>query len=314
MEPQYETRQNRKRKRFRLGSKLFLLMIILLLGAGIYLFFQYQQGQDIASETEIEPEEFTGDEDNSGFQNILVLGVDSRGEAQSRTDTMMMVTHDRENNEVKITSFMRDIYADIPGYQSYKLNTAYYLGGVELLGETIRSMFGVEIHNYALVDFKSFETLVDIAAPGGVEIDVEREMSEKIGVSLSPGVQELTGQELLGYARFRADDEGDFGRVRRQQQVIAALKDELISVSAIPKLPKLAGAAQGYVQTDMSVADQVKLATQLATGGSGEIERLTIPIEGGYQYANYPQAGSVLEIDLMKNRQALEEFLSQPLD
>ncbi|ANU17259.1 transcriptional regulator [Planococcus maritimus] len=314
MEPQYETRQARKRRKFRPAGKLFLLLILLLIGTGIYFFIQYQQGQDIAGETEIEPEPFEGDENNSGYQNILVLGVDSRGEAQSRTDTMMMVTHDRENNEVKITSFMRDIYADIPGYQSYKLNTAYYLGGVDLLASTLRDMFGVEIHNYALVDFQSFETLVDIAAPNGVEIDVEREMSEKIGVTLSPGVQELNGQELLGYARFRSDNEGDFGRVRRQQQVIAALKDELISVSSIPKLPKLAGAAQAYVQTDMPLVDQIKLATQLGTGGSGEIERLTIPVEGGYSYANYPQAGSVLEIDIEQNRRALEQFLSQPLN
>ncbi|WP_404466363.1 LCP family protein [Planococcus rifietoensis] len=314
MEEQYETRQTRKRRRFRPRGKLFLLLIILLLGAGIYFFIQYQQGQNIAGETEIEPEPFAGDADNSGYQNILVLGVDSRGEEQSRTDTMMMVTHDRENNEVKITSFMRDIYADIPGYQSYKLNTAYYLGGVDLLASTLREMFGVEIHNYALVDFTSFETLVDIAAPSGVEIDVEKEMSEKIGVTLSPGVQNLNGQELLGYARFRSDNEGDFGRVRRQQQVIAALKDELISVSSIPKLPKLAGAAQGYVQTDMPLVDQIKLATQLGTGGSGEIERLTIPVEGGYSYANYPQAGSVLELDIEQNRRVLEEFLSQPLN
>lgn len=314
MEQQYETRQGRKRKRFRPRGKILLLLIVLLLGAGIYFFIQFQQGQNIARETEIEPEEFTGDENNSGYQNILVLGVDSRGEAQSRTDTMMLVTHDRENNDVKITSLMRDIYADIPGYQSYKLNTAYYLGGVELLGETIREMFGVEIHNYALIDFTSFETLVDIAAPGGVEIDVEKEMSEKIGVTLMPGVQNLNGQELLGYARFRADSEGDFGRVRRQQQVLAALKDELISVSAIPKLPKLAGAAQAYVQTDMALVDQIKLGTQLARGGGSEIERLTIPIEGGYADANYPHAGAVLELDLERNRQALAEFLSQPLD
>ncbi len=314
MEQQNQTRQNRKRKRFRLGGKLFLLLIFLLLGAGVYFFMQYQQGQTIADETKAEPEQFTGDENNTGYQNILVLGVDARGEEQSRTDTMMLVTHDRENNEVKVTSLMRDIYAEIPGYQSYKLNTAYYLGGVELLGETLRNMFGIEIHNYALIDFTSFEELVDMAAPGGVEIDVEKEMSEKIGVTLTPGVQKLSGQELLGYARFRADNEGDFGRVRRQQQVLAALKEELISVSSIPKIPKLAGAAQGYVQTDMAVVDQIKLATQLATGGSNEIERLTIPIDNGYSNVNYPHAGAVLELDLEKNRQALAEFLSQPLD
>ena len=176
---------------------------------------------------------------------------------------MMLVAHNKETNDVKVVSFMRDIFAEIPGYQSYKLNTAYYLGGVDLLADTLRNMFGVEIQHYALVDFSSFEKLVDIAAPNGVEIDVEKDMSENIGVSLTQGEQRLNGKELLGYARFRADNEGDFGRVRRQQQVLAALKEEMISISAIPKFPKLAGAAQGYVQTDMPVLDQVKLATCL---------------------------------------------------
>lgn len=302
----------RKKRRFKKRSILYILLLLMLV-FGAYFFMQYQSGKKLAEDSDLPEVEFNNDEDNEGFENILVLGVDSRGEVNSRTDTMMLVSHNKETDDVKVVSFMRDIYAAIPGYQSYKLNTAYYLGGVDLLADTLRSMFGIEIQHYALVDFTSFETLVDIAAPGGVEIDVEKDMSELIGVSLTQGNQTLNGKELLGYARFRADNEGDFGRVRRQQQVIAALKEEMISISSVPKLPKLAGAAQGYVQTDMPMLDQVKMATDLATGGVGEVERLTIPVEGSYSYGRYPQAGSVLDINLEENRQALSEFLNQSL-
>ncbi|MDN7243925.1 LCP family protein [Planococcus shenhongbingii] len=307
------TRKRRKKKRLRFRGVL-LLLFIAVAAAGIYAFLQFQSGYKIAEDTEQQPVEFNGDPENGEFQNILIVGVDSRGEEKSRSDTMMLLSHDKKTDEVKLTSFMRDIYADIPGYQSYKLNTAYYLGGADLLADTLRGMFGVEIHHFAQIDFSNFEQLVDIAAPNGVEVDVEKDMSKNIGVTLEQGVQHLNGKELLGYARFRADEEGDFGRVRRQQQALAALKDELISVSAIPKYPKLAGAVQGYIQTDVSTSDQVKLAAQLAMSGGGELERLTIPVKNSYSFQSYSHAGSVIEMDLEQNKQALSEFLSQPLN
>ncbi|RNF40417.1 LCP family protein [Planococcus salinus] len=305
-------RERRKKKRFRFRG-IFLLLFLLIIAAGIYAFIQFQIGYQQADDPAKEQISFSGDEENGDYENILLLGVDSRGEEKSRTDTMMLLSHNKETNELKATSFMRDIYADIPGYQSYKLNTAFYLGGVDLLADTLRSTFGVEIHHYAVIDFKSFESLIDIAAPNGVEVDVEKDMSEKIGVTLTKGVQKLNGQELLGYARFRADSEGDFGRVRRQQQVIAATKEEVLGISALPRLPKLAGAAQGFVQTDMPVSDQMKLAAQLAISGNSEVERLTIPIKDSYRFNSYSHAGSVIEMDIEQNKQALSEFLSQPL-
>lgn len=304
----------RKKKRLRLRG-IFLLLFLAIAAIGIFIFMQYQSGYKLAeNNTEIEPVNFQADPENPDYTNILVMGIDSRGEEKSRTDTMMLLSHNKKTDEVKLASFMRDIYADIPGYQSYKLNTAYYLGGTDLLADTLRNMFGVEIHHYAMVDFANFEQMVDIAAPNGVEIDVEKDMSEKIGVSLEQGVQVLNGKELLGYARFRADNEGDFGRVRRQQQVLAAMKDAFISPAAIPQYPKLAGAVNGYIQTDLTTAAQVKLAIQLALSGGSDLERLTVPVEGSYSYGNYSHAGSVLDIDLEQNRNALSEFLSQPLD
>lgn len=311
-----QRRSQRKRRKFRMGRLFFIIFIFLLIGMLVFSIFQYKAGLELASQNEIPKEDFVGDSinvKNQSIENILVLGVDTRGEEKSRTDTMMLVSWNKETNKVKVVSFMRDIYAQIPGYESYKLNTAYYLDGVQLVKDTITGMFGVPIHHYALIDFNSFESLVDIIAPNGVEMNVEKAMSEKIGVSLEPGLQHLNGKELLGYARFRADSEGDFGRVARQQKVIEALKDEVLSPGNVVHYPKFAGAMQGYVQSDYSTAEEVKKVLSMAFNGGVDIEKMVIPIENSYQFGFYPHAGSVIDIDLEQNKQALSDFLEMPL-
>ena len=233
-ERQIPTRRKRK-KRLRIGRVLTLFLVLVLIIGGIYTVLQYSAGYKMANKEVDLTIDFEGDKLRKGErENILVLGVDSRGQKQARSDTMMLVSWDKQDNDVKMISFMRDIYADIPDHQSYKLNTAYYLGGVQLLKNTINQMFDLPVHHYALIDFSSFESLVDILAPNGVPMNVEKDMSEKIGVSLVKGQQNLTGKELLGYARFRADAEGDFGRVERQQKVMEALKNELLSIENLP--------------------------------------------------------------------------------
>lgn len=314
MEEQRERRyQPVMKKKLRYGRFILTLFVLALLAIGAYSFFQFQAGKQLAQEAGlIEPDTtFVGDTQSGGIENFLLLGVDSRGEEQSRTDTMMLVSWNKDTDEVKLISFMRDIYATIPGYQNYKLNTAYYLGGAQLAKDTISSMFDVEIHHYAVIDFKSFESLIDILAPNGVTIDVEKDMSEKIGVTLTQGTHQLNGQELLGYARFRADHEGDFGRVARQQKVIEALKNELLSVGNMKHIPKLVGATQGYVITDVSSAEQLTKVMQLATSGAS-IDKLTIPAEGTYDDDRISGIGSVLAIDQVANQQAIKAFLNTP--
>ncbi|QCR32428.1 LCP family protein [Lysinibacillus sp. SGAir0095] len=305
-----EKRQTRHKKRkLRKGRLLITFLLLLLVVIGIYSYFQYQKGLQLASETKLPEADFVADDEHKTIKNYLIIGVDSRGEEESRSDTMMLLSWNQDTNDLKLVSFMRDIYADIPGYKSYKLNTAYYLGGVQLLKDTLNTMFDVPIHHYALIDFKSFESLIDILAPNGIEIDVEKDMSAYIGVTLSKGEQQLNGQELLGYARFRHDSEGDFGRVERQQKVIDALKDELLSPTNINNLPKLIGAAQGYITTDLSTSEEIKTVLGLAVGGKVEIEKLTIPVEGSYSYQSYSHAGEVIEIDVDTNKQQVQDFL-----
>lgn len=306
MEQRTELRRRRKRRSpFKVFFKIGLLIAVLLLAYGIFTFWQ---GLRLADEQAVS-EPFNGTPYESGRMNVLLLGVDSRGEEKSRTDTMMIASWDPESNDVRLISLMRDIYATIPGYQSYKLNTAYYLGGAELTKQTVESMFDVPIHHYALIDFTSFETMVDIIAPNGVEVDVEKDMSEKIGVTLTQGVHQLNGKELLGYARFRADEEGDFGRVGRQQIVIEALGNELTNPMNFHRLPKFAGALNGYVQTDVGATDKVRYLLDAILGGKVETERLTIPQEGAYRYNSYSHAGSVIELDVEAARIAINDFL-----
>ncbi|MGE7840303.1 LCP family protein [Lysinibacillus sp. NPDC093712] len=316
MEEQDYTRRSQRPKKCRLrkGRALFTFLLLCVIVIAGYSIMQYRSGLQLATDTKVAQEDFSGDQINSDIENYLLLGIDTRGEEKSRTDTMMVLSWNKKTNDVKLVSFMRDIYADIPGYQSYKLNTAYYLGGVQLLKDTLSNMFGLPIHHYALVDFKNFESLVDILAPNGVEIDVEKDMSEKIGVTLTKGTHNLNGQELLGYARFRHDAEGDFGRVARQQKVIEALKNEILAPQNVLNLPKFIGAAQGYVTTDYSSSGEIQQVLKMVSKGKISIEKATVPIEGSYDFQNFSHAGSAIVIDEQKNKEFLSKFLGISLE
>lgn len=313
MEEQMQQRTTRYRKRrLRKGRAFTALLFVTIILLVVYSIFQYRMGLTLAGDQK-EAESFVGDTASGSIVNYLLIGVDSRGEEQSRSDTMMVLSWNKETNDLKLVSFMRDIYADIPGYQSYKLNTAYYLGGAQLLKDTLVNMFGLPIHHYAVIDFKSFESLVDILAPNGVEIEVEKDMSEKIGVTLTKGVHQLTGKELLGYARFRQDAEGDFGRVARQQKVIEALKDELLSPATMLNYPKFIGAAQGAISSDLSTKEEIAQVLKVFINGKMSIEKTTIPTEGSYSFQTFSHAGSSIVVDIESNKAYLSEFLGVTL-
>jgi polyisoprenyl-teichoic acid--peptidoglycan teichoic acid transferase len=319
MDEQYEgpIPKRRRKKKLRLGRVIFTIATLCFIGAGLYSVIQYNAGKSLAKDNGITPGSFKGDAMDPRYtsvENYLLLGVDDDGSSKSRTDTMMVLSWDKSEGTMRVISFMRDIYADIPTYKSYKLNTAYYLGGVQTAKDTITGMFGVPIHHYAIVDFANFESIVDIAFPAGVVIDVKKEMSEKIGVTLTPGRKPLNGKELLGYARFRADAEGDFGRVARQQEVIAAMKDEVMRPGMIANVPKLAGALSGFINTDLTSKDEISRAISLILKKGVDVETMTVPVEGSYSFNSYAHAGSVIELDITKNKDAIAEFLNMQLD
>jgi polyisoprenyl-teichoic acid--peptidoglycan teichoic acid transferase len=254
---------------------------------------------------------FQGEENKIGAVNVLLLGSDSRGETQARTDTIMVAHYNPDSHKVKLISLMRDMYVSVPEHGQQKLNAAYAYGGPELLRETIKENFGLDIHYYAIVDFKGFEKAVDLLVPNGIEVDIPYEMSSGIGMKLEKGKQTLHGEELLGYVRFRHDRLSDFGRVQRQQEVISKLQEEAVSLDSVVKLPELLDLLHTYIDTNIDTSTLLTIGKDILTKKSGDIDTLRIPEDGSFQNKRHEEIGEVLEVDLQQNKEALKNFLEE---
>jgi polyisoprenyl-teichoic acid--peptidoglycan teichoic acid transferase len=294
-----------------------LLVFLLLIGAGAgYAYYQYKQGvnqslKKMNNKASNVVYAFEGKKDQYGGTNILVLGSDARGKGKSRADTIMIVHYNEDKGTFKLTSIMRDSYLEIPGHGQHKVNSAFARGGPELMRQTIKQNFDIDLQYYVIVDFQGFVQLIDEAFPNGVEIDVEKKMSKNIDVTLEPGLQKLNGAEMLGYVRYRHDAIGDFGRVERQQKAVKAIGDQLMGLQTIPKLPKLIGVVTPYVNTNMSTSDITFMAKDFFSNDRGNIDTLRIPVENSYSDARISGEGAVLEIDVEKNKEALHQFITK---
>jgi polyisoprenyl-teichoic acid--peptidoglycan teichoic acid transferase len=214
---------------------------------------------------------------------ILLLGVDERPDEQQRgipghTDTIAVVVMQPPGGATLI-SFPRDLWVTIPGYGEQRLNVAYPLGaqsgeaagGPKLLERTITAAFGLPVDRWARVDFRGFATLVD--ALGGVEIDVPRTLvdetypTEDYGTRrlvIPAGRQRMDGAAALAYVRTRAPD-SDFGRVGRQQQLLAALREQALTPAGLLRLPSALLTLPSAVRSDLSARETLALLRALAT-------------------------------------------------
>lgn len=291
--------------RFIIGLLLFLL---------VYSGVAFAMGKmSASSDKEIpkqETEAFNGFTSADEANNILLLGSDSRKGETARADTIMVLQLDGPSKKPKLISFMRDTLVDIPGVGQNKINASYAYGGADLVRQTLAQNFGLECKYYAVVDFKSFEKVIDTLFPGGVAINAEKNMSTNLEVPIQKGQQNMDGLHLLQYARFRMDEEGDFGRVRRQQQVMNAIFSQMKNPLAIAKLPYAAGKVLGYTGTDLKTSFLVKNSFSILKGASG-VDRLTVPAKDTWEYGNTAEAGSVLVVDKEANRTAINNFLAK---
>jgi polyisoprenyl-teichoic acid--peptidoglycan teichoic acid transferase len=300
---------------------VFYSIVIIILSVITYTIYEYNAGKKAALENldrtdeqiQISKEyedEFQGVEDGLEKTNVLILGVDSRGEENSRTDTIMIGQYDPDKHTAKLVSIMRDSYVNIPGYGYNRINAAFFYGGPELLRQTIQQTFGIDIEYYAIVDFQGFVHVVDTVAPDGIEVDVEKYMDHNIDVVLQPGVQKLNGKELLGYARFRHDRDGDFGRIERQQKVMRLLKDEIVSFTGVLKLPRMVGTIQPYIDTNMKTSKIISLGKDFILNPA-EIETLSIPVRDLAWDSTIDNLGMVLEFDEAEQKNIIQDFLNE---
>jgi len=288
-------RKQRKKKKF----GILIGIVLILIGLGAYYWFdQYNKGLSLSEDGTLKEQNkdfgiFDGPEPQFGEINIMLLGSDARKDEDGRSDTLMIANYNQETEKVKLISIMRDTYVEIPGYGMQKMNSAYSLGGPELVRQTIKENFNLDVHYYAMVDFNGFPKIADIIAPDGIEVDIPYTMSHGIYMTLHPGVQRLQGEQLLGYVRFRHDSKNDFGRVARQQEVLSKLKDEAVSVHSIMNLPKLLGAADAYIDTNLDKMTMLSIGKGILDNKSEKIDTLRIPVDNSFKDLDV-RAGRVL--------------------
>jgi polyisoprenyl-teichoic acid--peptidoglycan teichoic acid transferase len=307
----------KKRRKFSFKRVLIICLLLIVVIVG-FAYFQYKQGISQSLDKNAPEQidfEFDGAKDQFGGTNVLVLGSDAReNETSSRADTIMIAHYHEDNGTFKVTSIMRDTYVDIPGHGYNKINTAFAFGGPDLLRQTIKKNFDIDLQYYAIVDFQGFVRVIDEAFPKGVKVDVEKKMTEAdhIGVSIDPGEQYLDGKHLLGYVRFRNDAVGDFGRVDRQQKIVKEVADQLTSIQKIHKLPKLAGVVKPYVNTNIKTSNLLVMGKDFISGNRADVKTFRIPVQGTYEDRRIDGKGLVLWIDEEANKKAFHEFIQQP--
>jgi len=218
--------------------------------------------------------------------NILLLGIDEREQEQGpwRTDTMMLATVDPISKTAGLLSIPRDLWVAIPGFDTEgKINTAHFIGDLEkypgggpaLAMATVQYNLGISTQYYVRLNFSGFEKLIDQI--GGVRICVEQTIDDPeypdSGYGFEPlhieaGCQQMDGRLALKFARTRHSGMGDFDRARRQQQVLLAVRDRIVSANMLPTLVTQAGTLldtlKESVQTNLSLDQLIQLA-KLAT-------------------------------------------------
>ena len=203
--------------------------------------------------------------------NILCLGIDyNRDEkgmgytAGARSDTIFVVSINPEGTILNVLSIPRDIQVYISDAFGYdKINSAYSVGGIDLAKEVVSNLLQIPIHKYIIIKVAGAAKMVD--AVGGLQIDVEKDMDYddnwgQLHIHLRAGNQLLHGEQAVGYARFRMDEESDRGRIRRQQQTMQALVQRLKDPMVILRLQSIIKAIKENVITDLSVMDMLDLA------------------------------------------------------
>lgn len=301
-----KTKKQKKKKHHWIRTILLLLLLIIGYCAGGF----YLGQKDARKETStLKPQAFNGVVSADGAKNILLIGNDSRDGENSRADTIMILSFAGKSKKPKLISIMRDSYVEIPGYNATKINAAYAYGGAELLRKTIKQNLGVDTKYYVTVDFQSFEKVVNALYPKGVKINAEKSL-DLDGIQIDKGEQVMDGLKLLQYARFRHDEEGDFGRIRRQQQVMTAIFAQLKTPMAILRLPYAAGKALGYTANNIPFSYYAKIGFSMLRGASA-IERLSVPVDSSWKFGTTSNGESVIYFDNDVETEAISKFLAQ---
>ncbi len=259
------------------------LLFFLLLGGVYYLYKSNMTDQHFQQVIEENPELKPEDPKEDVIINTLLMGID-----EARSDTMIVVSYNKENQKIAMLSIPRDTRVEIPRYGLDKINAAAAKKeGTALAMETVGNLLGIPIHHYVKVTFKGAERIVDIL--GGVEVDVPMNMNyedpaQNLSIHLKKGPQTLNGANAVKFARFRSGyPDQDLGRIKAQQALIKAFIDKLTSPKMIPKALQLADAMSKCIKTNLANTDIAHYAMNIKDIKMENISFYTLPGEDGYK-------------------------------
>lgn len=308
-------------KQFKIILSIFL--IIGIAAGGILGYYDARLEASVNQEKKLTVENEGDLLSDADVINVLLVGSDHgaiKGD-HGRSDSIMIGTANLKTKELKLTSLMRDMYVEIPGHGHDKLNAAYAYGGVNLLYQTIAKNFGIKIDHYCVVDFSTFEKVINKV--GGVEITLEEKEAEYLNSTnyiskkkyrnVKAGKQTLNGNQALGYARIRyvvskKYGDGDFGRTGRQRAVLQAALNKVLEQNPVT-IANIALDALNDVSTDMSAKYLKSLVLKVAQMGTTEIDQLRVPLESTYKMGRAQNNMFVFFINFDANKAALEYFL-----
>ncbi len=200
-----------------------------------------------------------------GYTNILILGVDDGQQGEQQADTILVLSFSNDTGKTRLISIPRDTWIN-SNANTGKLGAMYSWGGANLMVRQVSSLLGISIHQFVIIDMKTFVDLIDVL--GGIDIYVEENMDYEdpnsgLSIHIEQGYQHLNGEECQKYLRYRGEKLGDVGRVQRQQKFIKALYAKVLQLETIPKLPAIADIFRNRMETSAEIFDSAHLANVL---------------------------------------------------
>lgn len=278
-QPIYRSRKERhKNKKKHSWMPIIIVLITFAIAAAAGAFFAssslFEESKPVEKKTERMP--------SPDKTVVMLMGVDEREDDVGRSDTLMIATLDPKKHKAAILSVPRDTRVKIKGHGFDKINAAYAYGGHNLTKNTVEDLLGVEMEHYVIINVNAFTKIID--AIGGVDIDVEKRMYYEdpwddnggLVINLYPGQQHMDGATAITYVRYR-DEEGDIGRITRQQKFMRAVMDKLTSPAIIPKIPAIIGQVVDSISTDLTVKQMIEFMAALKESQANGLQTEMLP-------------------------------------
>lgn len=203
-------------------------------------------------QTEPEGDGLTPEGLPEGDRLVGIYGTDERSTETSRSDIIIVARYLSESGKVVMVSIPRDTRVTIPGRGLDKINHAFAFGGPELLSATIEALMGLPLNHYIRMNFEDFKDIID--EMGGVTVAAAKDFSNTGGtIKIPAGTQTLSGEEGLFYVRYRSDSQGDFGRIKRQQEVIESLAMKVLDGDRLTTGKQLSTIYTNYLETNIAL-------------------------------------------------------------